>query len=110
MSDRELLEMAAKGVGQEIVWLQDDPDVDFFTGESPSIPNYRVLEKWNWKTWDPLLDDGEALRIAVRLLASIDFRKPGTSVWVPSIDFIVDDKCHRRAIVKAAAEVGRRMK
>lgn len=91
MNDRELLELAAKAAGIE--W-------DEFT-----------LDCWN-----PLISDGDALRLAVKLKMRVDI---GGSVVVA---FITDDAQHhedftdshysatRRAIVRAAAEIGKGIK
>jgi hypothetical protein len=99
MSDRELLELAAKAAGIE---LSDD----------------HYWRDGFWTRWSPLTDDGDALRLAVRLHFAIDI-----GVTLTSIDGIQDrDKgiaselhgddpyaATRRAIVRAAAEIGRVM-
>lgn len=77
-------------------------------------------DKWNcltnyegW-TFDPLTDDGDALRLAVAL--RMDIRIYGTDVRVFCCGVTVlegpPDFCAatRRAIVRAAAEIGREMK
>lgn len=50
MTDRELLELAAKAAGYDVTWLKDS---QFIHGRD------------DW--WDPLTDDGDALRLAVKL-------------------------------------------
>ena len=89
MTDRELLELAAKAAGIEVTAVVAD-----------GIPN-----RFGGGYWNPLTDDGDALRLAVKIK------------WVPSrIEFeklaVQDDPyaATRRAIVRAAAEIGRSMK
>ena len=56
MADRELLESAAKAAG--IVW---DRDSEIWYGE-PFVRH----------DWNPLTDDGDALRLAVKLRMTVD--------------------------------------
>ena len=89
MNDRELLELAAKAAGIE---LQDD----------------HYWRDGFWTRWNPLTDDGDALRLAVKL--NIDAGKPGMRL---SIDWRSWDDplaATRLAITRAAAEIGRSMK
>lgn len=106
MTDRELLELAAKAAGYT---LEEHFDVH---------GNY-----WPWCVelddyWCPLTDDGDALRLAVKL--GIDIR-PSMSgqtkfsyAWKDGSSYaeVSTDSCAatRRAIVRAAAEIGRNMK
>ena len=101
MSDRELLELAAKAAGYEYAKHGGYIVVDGIPGN-----------------WNPLTDDGDALRLAVKLGLMIDIQNKvnATSVWTTdesgSADF---DAAHgkdpyaatRRAIVRAAAEIGK---
>jgi len=103
VSDRELLELAAKAAGIRINhWVYDDLDY------SPA-----VLEAGG--TWHPLADDGDALRLAVKLkmvvtvygkfsAASVD-----GSLWQSENHYDDPFAATRRAIVRAAAEIGRAM-
>lgn len=108
MTDLELLELAAKaaGIGIQITpaglpWLA--------SGKRP---------------WNPLADDGDALRLAVKLRmvvdtdyngganagnAAVDFGEPeyGYQEGQGKIDHYA---ATRRAIVRAAAEIGKGMK
>ena len=110
MTDRELLERAAKAAGIEHGgWL------DYH----PRFHNGCFLVKGT--PWNPLTDDGDALRLAVKLSMQITDR-----VWCPnktyshgsengvSMDFENynngPDAATRRAIVRAAAEIGRNIK
>lgn len=81
MTDKELLELAAKAAGIA--------DGDIF------------YDMDNEKKWDPLTDDGDALRLAVKL--DIDIAKS-----VETNAFLKDPyAATRRAIVRAAAEIGK---
>ena len=111
MSDRELLEAAAKAVGIPLYWSEDDPECDWVQGTYPRIPDHKVLEKWTWKVWNPLTDDGDALRLAVKLRHEL-----GTDVaqcfGIGRFDEYKNDPyaATRRAIVRAAAELERSKK
>lgn len=120
MTDRELLEMAAKAAGVSAYWSTDGTiqarplfvvSVIGATGEMP------YEEEWN-----PLKSDGDALRLAVKL--GIDIETHGCNSAHP---FACAFDCERniaeeeqpdngdpyaatrRAIVRAAAEIGRAM-
>lgn len=108
MNDRELLEMAARAAGHSGAWIKWpgvrqplDADLGFFHGSDGSV-------------WNPLVSDGDALRLAVAL--RMDIRIYGTDVRVFCCGVTVlegpPDFCAatRRAIVRAAAEIGREMK
>ena len=99
MTDHELLEMAAKAVGIA------DGDVFY--------------DMDNDKEWNPLTDDGDALRLAVRLglKVLIDLDEGATRIH-NVYDGLVCMHMHfdgdpeaatRRAIVRAAADVGKAM-
>ena len=108
MTDRELLEAAAKAAGIVIVRSRlDDPlQRDMLVQNSPRNPGQEA------GAWNPLADDGDALRLAVKLQLFINVDDRGTYVAgeVPSLrEESNDDPCAatRRAIVRAAAEIGR---
>ncbi len=84
MTDRELLELAAKAAGYER------------NGAGPIGPC----------EWNPLNDDGHALRLAVRLgiLLRTDFIKQLAELMRQGMDHCA---ATRRAIVRTAAEIGR---
>jgi len=101
---REQLELAAKAAGIELEWV--DSDGNYWLGNE--VP------------WNPLTDDGDALRLAVKLKIEIVFTE--NTVWLGKQhqlgDYIVDlyeplnndpYAATRRAIVRAAAELGRGM-
>ena len=106
MTDRELLELAAKAAGIELVW-HGDTDPFCFAETVAGI-------KWN-----PLTNDGDALRLAVRLKIDVAH----TNIHAPQVHALADAKVQvweeikddpnaatRRAIVRAAAEIERNMK
>ena len=101
-TDRELLELAAKAAGIKIRWQ--------------SYGNYFVIgdiDEGIEAVWNPILDDGDALRLAATLGMWVHIGK-----WHVSIcGHYVEETCRkdpcaatRRAIVRAAAEIGRNMK
>ena len=100
MTDRELLELAAMAVG-----LKEGIGGAFWT-KSGGI-------------FDPLTDDGDALRLAVELGLIIDceFRaamphnlKGSSDDWKDGDEEHDPYAATRRAIVRAAAEIGKGMK
>lgn len=107
-SDRELLELAAKAAGMDIQRSRlDDPLCrDFLmNGISPRNEGQSAFP------WNPLTDDGDALRLAVKLslLIDIDNDDSGTAVSPGGFwEAHCDDPCAatRRAIVRAAAHIG----
>jgi hypothetical protein len=111
MTDRELLEAAAKAAGMTIGAWSDNYGAFMYRGAEPG-------KSW----WNPLTDDGDALRLAVKLRLDIGFEKLYmVSVWCRPLDDWVIERCDdgmgsdiaektRRAIVRAAAEIGRSMK
>ena len=99
MTDRELLEYAAKAAG--IGW-------DLYEGEwygGGVSPN-----------WNPLTDDGDALRLAVKLEIQLDLRHSMNTVRAYGAPQGMLEEgakdplaATRRAITRAAAEVGRKL-
>lgn len=99
MNDRELLEFAAKAIGKKLIWHKG---IDVFCCLDDPIEN---------GDWNPLTDDGDALRLAVKfdLFASPRFFHFRGLERFGRQD---EDDCAatRRAIVRAAAEIGKAMK
>jgi len=119
MTDRELLELAAKAAGLSAYWV--DAGLNTHTDACPHI-------------WNPLTDDGDALRLAVKLgikvcpypifghekhsvIASRRWFAPpeddeNTYIGPEIIVLYGDDPAAatRRAIVRAAAAIGEAMK
>ena len=109
MTDREMLEYAAKAAGIERGADRFDGGISItdITGRHRSLPK-----------WNPLDDDGDALRLAVKLTLEVDVCQTGVAVRTPTgVKVLVDSKeepnayaATRRAIVRAAAEIGKGMK
>lgn len=104
MTDRELLELAARAIGGSLE-VYDIGDRHGVSGYFPEHPN--SLTHWN-----PLADDGDALRLAVRLSLMLDTDYNGcTAVGSATLEPHNGDPyaATRRAITRAAAEIGRSM-
>jgi hypothetical protein len=102
MDDNELLELAAKAVNMKIVDIK---------------PEGLLVKKGSHPIsflWNPLTDDGDALRLAVKLNLSIHQHQHGAGwVDVGPIKILTGGDPYaatRRAIVRAAAEIGKGMK
>lgn len=103
MDDRELLELAAKAAGYQVEWVKN------------SGCYYRCEEEIGREQWDPLDDDGDALRLGAKLvlnvLASEACILAEDENGVECIEYIYGPEDYtsgwRRAIVRAAAEIGR---
>jgi len=103
--DKELLELAAKAAGIEPLGKAFEMNGDFAGFCMPTR-----------KVWNPLTDDGDALRLAVKLRLELGFPKE-YCVWSFGTNGVVctEDPSNdpyaatRRAIVRAAAEIGRGM-
>jgi hypothetical protein len=110
MTDRELLELAAKAAGYDI------------QHSISAVYPYPDLFRVNGERWNPLNDDGDALRLAVTLgLTTLWFdrtsgrpevvvgSKEGSGLVV--VEPMKNDQyaATRRAIVRAAAEIGKAM-
>ena len=106
MTDRELLELAAKAAG---LTIQCDAD-KAVVFPSHHSGGFAVLnDRGGSALWNPLTADGDALRLAVRLNITVH---PGF-VYTPT-GKLINHRGHanrmaatRRAIVRAAAEIGK---
>lgn len=107
MTDRELLELAAKAVGGEF---------------SPGTTKHRTgatWDEWEWigpqgitapcfvGTAYPSIDDGDALRLAVELEIDLSFINGDTHADGQSEGGPDKRTNTRRAILRAAAEIGK---
>ena len=95
MTDRELLELAAKAAGLTILsWPQED---------------YAVVQNGDQQCgWSPLAFDSDALRLAVKLDLIVTIGAARDCDGRLSLDNSDDPyAATRRAIVRAAAEIGR---
>jgi hypothetical protein len=108
MTDRELLEAAAKAAG--IIGEYEAWDGSGFTdGIRRFLSGVRCSRLWN-----PLTDDGDALRLAIKLKLNTFFEEWDGVEYVSSVqrtsfqgrEEVIDDDdgaATRRAIVRAAA-------
>jgi len=109
MSDRELLELAANAAGYQVDTGLEDCPLIFGEDAGPDGP----------REWNPLANDGDALRLAVKLKIDIHQRvvEPRvaaiSAMQSPKIESVADEKqrlaATRRAIVRAAAAIGEKM-
>ncbi|QPI08306.1 hypothetical protein IM687_13995 [Stutzerimonas stutzeri] len=118
MDDRELLEMAAKAAAIGGGW---GDKIEYHNG-AVDLRDVWILEGDGFVPWNPLIDDGDALRLAFALGMSVDAGACMIDYAVPDAD---DEELEtletldfehggdianlRRAIVRAAAEIGRAM-
>lgn len=107
MNDRELLELAAKAAGIEC------NQIPLFGGAAHVFENGVSvgLSKTDGAAWNPLLDDGDALRLAVKLGLHVLPGCARDSDGNLSLSDANEDvyAATRDAIVMAAAEIGRAM-
>jgi len=108
VSDKELLKLAAKSIDLYLEW-DGDPD--------EWQPIY--YEGKSYYSWNPLEDDGDAFRLAVKCGLIVHGQKSVNQVYIQvgevpdaTIERIGKDACAatRRAIVRAAAEIGKSTK
>ena len=101
MNERKLLELAGAAIGLSIEWHQE---------MSGAFPCYKI--EGGYIVWNPLINDGDALRLAEKLKFTLDLER-GT-IWGPGeLDETVLARVSReqpsmcRAIVLAAAEMAK---
>lgn len=109
--DRELLELAAKAAGYEVYAYQREAHEAW--GEYPECLMLAGTE------WRPLIDDGDALRLAVKLRLDMCWTASNSdvfNVWCEVKSDFLEEKygndplaAARRCIVRAAAEIGKAM-
>jgi hypothetical protein len=107
MTDRELLEAAAKATG------------GYYGEWSDRVGAFRIRYAGEWREWNPLTDDGDAFRLAVKLRIEVEPWIHGDSACARAAvrEVLIDEphygddpeRATRRAIVRAAAELGRSM-
>jgi len=126
MTDRELLELAARAAGIVSVKPELDSKKHGICIGKRTMQWLTVYEE-PVKYWNPLTDDGDALRLAVKLMIRVSVNRafrlsiPGSvTVEYPDRDgvyFALGEAvtngdpyaATRRATVRAAAEIGRQM-
>lgn len=108
-TDRELLELAARADGADDDWG--------YCAEQGAMCLYdsEFNRFCSDVRWNPLTDDGDALRLAVKLGLIVNTPSPiGTEAKVKFYDIEISQPVNgckfaatRRAIVRAAAEIGK---
>jgi hypothetical protein len=113
MTDKELLELAAKACGLNIIEFAEDWDKEGQEIARVSAGSGLYTE------WNPLNYDGDALRLAVTLKLFVDLTyenkvcgwvldyKSGICKTIEEEASNDPRKATRRAIVRAAAEIGK---
>lgn len=104
MTDRELLEKAAKAAGIEYEWHNGCGDALHLTA-----PDATAIY------WNPLTDDGDALRLAVKLGIHLQFAMDCVAAYAGNVyakQFVEHEgsdpyAATRRAIVRAAAQMAK---
>lgn len=111
MNDKELLELAAKAAGfAEIDFLSDDGLANVYDSSG------------RHSAWNPLTNDGDALRLLVKCRLDIEWRGDGRLACFHNLNdkgICYPNSCEssredadanlRRAIVRAAATIGKGM-
>ena len=119
MNDRELLQAAAKAAGMTDLteWSDAIRDHDSPHWGGPALHQSGMAGECN--SWNPLTDDGDALRLAVKLNLWVNVYSPSQST-PQFVNVIFHEPFHdvyeelgsdpyaatRRAIVRAAAALG----
>ena len=107
MTDREMLELAARAAGLK----------EFTEINGRFAVRTRFTGMQDWSPWNPLTDDCDALRLAVDLRFEIDVTDSGVAVRTRCGLKVLVNKTEepdlraaaRLAITRAAAEIGRQM-
>lgn len=118
LTDRELLEFAAKAAGLDTKHKWNDQRM-CLTPPVFSLVVHRAGELVS-TAWNPLINDGDALRLAVEMRMTIDVHLWRDEVQVRAYDKLRGGMYHvdesgetgaatRRAVVRAAAEIGKAM-
>ena len=114
MTDKELIELAAKAYGF------GDPEGNFVWTESEyprgSKANGALWNYVGWRDtaelWNPLTDDGDALRLADHLDLIVDFSRfaaiQADRFYLGHRDFAIGNNVNE-AITRAAAHIGKEM-
>lgn len=124
MDDKELLELAAKAAGYKL---------HHYVNDVHHFEHLKLMTDahWSqWKEWNPIADDGDALRLAVKLGLCIERTNSLTDgsgctkvrisdyskSYLSGPHYVEEDvrsagsyAATRRAITRAAAEIGKAM-
>ncbi|MGL4756857.1 MAG: hypothetical protein ACRCXB_31300 [Aeromonadaceae bacterium] len=123
MTDKEMLEMAAMANGMLYGWEFDEEISGMVSGKNKDGKPYPYMFA---KIWRPLHDDGDALRLAVKLCIDVSHDAIGMKSFVYARTAFNDEnhiglseifdveserlERARRAITRAAAQIGKEMK
>ena len=96
MTDKELLELAAKAAG-----------IDIFCWAGRDVGSFSPVVLPDALSWNPLTEDADALRLAVKLklFEQFDVHEDLCKAQLDSDPYAAT----RRAITRAAAEIGKAM-
>ncbi len=119
MNDRELLELAARAAGIKARWFRVNQWRQV-GGHKMQTGQEDVFGTHHSKPWNPLTDDGDALRLAVKLRLDITFyngfqevaAEPSNGDGLNPCQEVFTDNPYaatRRAITRAAADIGKSM-
>lgn len=118
MTERERLVFAAKAAGYELVWLD---------AHGPHGPQPYFADSTQGGLWNPRIDDGQSLRLAVKLKIKLEQKFGKDSIFKEGhalatyTDVNGQEQAHyvangndpydaaRHAIFRAAAEIGQTM-
>lgn len=106
-TDKELLELAAKAAGIKGKYQEWSPE--------PGQKNFGIAKNGAWAYWNPLTNDGDALRLAVKLKLALFTSEKWCEAIRSDIPVCAElpgedpYAATRRAIVRAAAEVGKEL-
>jgi hypothetical protein len=112
MTDRELLDLAAKAAGLEF-------DPTYKNAHGLMVVRDGAVCQSDQVLWNPLTNDGDALRLAVKLHMSVLSNEHASWVATGMHQIVRAEEHHdgadpyaatRRAIVRAAAEIGKGLK
>jgi hypothetical protein len=94
ITDREMLELAAKAAGYETIQLSD------YSG-------FQILDAGDSRWWNPLENNGDNFQLAVKLGLFLEKNVQLDLLWVTRRKLKDPDKFIRRSIVFCAAKIER---
>lgn len=110
MNDKELLEATARAAGIEADW--NDPECADYEAQHEGMWLCGERSPSNSQFWNPLTDDGDRYRLLKALKMGIDFDAQSVIYTLDGSiceESFRDDGDDARAVLRAAAEIGRAM-